>query len=290
MNTRTTAATVAVALVVLLVPCALSGADDPPAPEPAPSTALNAEEAKKTWEWMMQDYLYSGDYQKSPRYESCGVLFNHLVALVDYELTYKLSDAYAMGDSAQINAANAADGKTWEFDVRENPDPSSARFGRIVIRLENPVNPDGTDSYAPWIRATYVPEGGSPPVEFEPDLVQSDFGYTGYFHHTFIERSGAWFKLPKNPLPKPGWVNLSIYKPFPHVLSFNRGDICRLGKDKLLILIDAHPAGITCQTLLSEEVESPPPIVPENVIMIPYSELYDADGHFCLRPACLKEC
>ncbi len=292
MNTRTTAATLAVALAALLVPCALSGADDPPAP--APPTAPNAEEAKKTWEWMLEESLYGEFYRRGFSFDQCGALVNHWVALVDYDLAYKVCNSEFPDASSQDGETNAAIEKTWEFDVREKPDASSSRLGKIVVRMS--LTPDEnvpSGPYVPWIRAIYVPEGDEQPVDFEPDLVQLDFGYTGLFHQTYIERSGIWFKLPKNPLPKPGWIDFSLYKPFPHVLHVTHGGLYRLGEDTYVIPIDAHPAGLTCRKVLPNEdpcCGDDCPVLPENVIMIPYSELYDADGHFRLHPACPKGC
>ncbi len=290
MNTRTTAAALGIALAALLVPCALSGADDPPVP--APPTAANAEEAKRTWEWMLENGRYSGDYRKSPWYEDCGVLINHWVALVDYDLAHKLSSGEFPDASSQDSGANAAVEKTWEFDVREKPDASSSRLGKIVVRMS--LTPDEnvpSGPFVPRIRAIYIPEGDAQPVDFQPDMVDLDFGYTGLFHHTFIERSGTWFKLPKNPLPKPGWVNLSVFKPFPHVLGIQQGAY-EYREDTRITPIDVHPAGLTCRIMASGEDPccEYTPILPENVIMIPYSELYDADGHFRLRLACPRGC
>ena len=287
MNTRTTAAALAVALAALLVPCALSGADDPPAPVPAPPTAANAEEAKKTWEWMLKEYLFSEDYQKSPRYEGCGVLVHHWVALVDYDLAHRLLDGAINNDGRGIVTVE----KTWEFGVHEGANLLSSCFGKIVVRMSLRHGVEKEDSF--WIDATYVPEGDAQPVDFKPDLVDLDFGYTGLFHHTFIERSGAWFKLPKNPLPRPGWVNLSVFTPFPHVISVNKDYVYTIGQETVITPIDVHPAGLTCRKVLPNEdpcCAGLDPIVPENVIMIPYSELYDADGHFRLRVACPRGC
>lgn len=288
MNARTTAAALAVALVVLLVPCARSGADDPPAPVPAPPPAPYAEEAKRTWEWMLEEsHRLRDSFSKDPKHDHCGLLLFHWVPLVDCDLAERLDYQPYTGVRTECES-------TWELDVLDSPseDALHTSMGKIVIKLV--FDSEKKNVASPWISAAFVPRGGGSPVEFEPDLLSLDFaGYGGLFHQTFVEYKGGWFKLPRNPLPRPGWVHLSHFRFSPHVLSVQSGELYYVGKDTLILPIEVHPEGLTCRRILPEEdpcCDPLPPPLPENIITIPYSELYDADGHFRLRPACQRGC
>ncbi len=242
-------------------------------------------EATKVWEWVFdnREYLFNIAKKAERLYESdMPTPIFHWVCLVDHDLAWEICNRSSMTHFTSDCFENGSILMRWGLDVRTEPKHDAKRIGQILIRLTTERRE--TVVYVPWLRATFVPEDGGSPVDFEPDVTDLDFGYAGYFYHTFQKRSDNWFKLPKNPLPEPGWVNLSVLCPHPKMLAIAKGMAYTLG-EKLIVVLEFDQSGITYR--LAQEGDDPSgdqsPIQPAETFFVPCHELYDADGHLLLK-------
>ncbi len=250
-------------------------------------------EALKNWEWIYdnKEYIF-GFERKAERFfeEYTTPQLFHWVCLVDHDLAMEIYDKSVAELNSREWEKSGSVSVTWTMDVRMEPKPEAKRIGQILIRLL--LGRRETDVYVPWLRAVFVPEDGGSPVDFEPDFTDLDFGYSGYFHHTFLKREGNWFKLPKNPLPEPGWVNLSVLCRYPRMLAIVEWGAYTFREEIILILGIDH-SGITYRPLGPDEDPCCGGVLvgpPTETFRMPAHELYDEDGHLRLKYACPRGC
>ncbi len=162
--------------------------------------------------------------------------------------------------------------KEFVIELRDAPGTKSTSLGAIVVRA----------APGQGLHAWYRPAMGQTGVEFSPDLLDVDWGYGPYFHQTFLDRRGTWFRLPADPFPQPVWVNAAWLREEPWVRLLEAGDIISAPRGDLFVLgvaqgiLRARPeqqADMWC------EEGDPPPLRPVPEIRIPVEELYGPTGH-----------
>jgi hypothetical protein len=143
------------------------------------------------------------------------------------------------------------------------------------------------------LRAFFVPVTGGVATEFQPDLFDNDWGYGPYFHETFLERRGTWFRLPEEPFPVGTWVDsrqlggepqLQLLEP-EQIVSSPFGDLFILGVDRdVLRARPEQDADMWCR-------EGPAPALsPWRELRIPLRDLYTAAGHLVVRKKYTRGC
>lgn len=178
--------------------------------------------------------------------------------------------------AGNANERDCRDGKLrpkeLAVQLRHAPDESAAPAGTITIRA----------TPGQGLRAYYRPARNSPEAGFVPDLFDTDWGYGPYFHQTFLERRGTWFRLPAGPFPGPLWLDGAALGQQTHVRLLETGDIITLqGKDLVVLGMEygvvrvrqEQAADMWCQA------ESPPPLRPSPEQRIPVKALYGPTGH-----------
>jgi hypothetical protein len=85
----------------------------------------------------------------------------------------------------------------WKLPLYESPSGSAKSAGALIARVTA-----GTG-----MEFIYRPAAGED-VRFEPDRVQSDWGYTFMMDQTVLDRKGDWFQLPPQPFPNAVWIRL----------------------------------------------------------------------------------
>ena len=158
--------------------------------------------------------------------------------------------------------------------VFKAPSANSERMGYILLA---PQPPKGLWAY-------FIPEATGIAMSFLPDLYDVDWGYGPWFHQTILEKSGNWIKLPKKPFPEPVWLDSSKLAQKPDVKEVMLGEIYLLGDESILIL-DFDDTGIIVRP--EQEADfccctDPPAIQPFTSRHIPYTDLFDKDGHLKL--------
>jgi hypothetical protein len=165
--------------------------------------------------------------------------------------------------------------KQVEMPVHEAPDPSSPRVGVITTRVEGNLF------------AEFRAEGSSDTVEFWPDEVDRDWGYGLHFHQTYLDKQGTWYKLPANPLPRPGWINMALVTDKPDDRSQILGAYGGLTRDVVVLGLAADGSGLCardendwdgCPSEFEEEGGGL-----DKVRVIPWKDLLDKDGHLLLH-------
>jgi hypothetical protein len=143
------------------------------------------------------------------------------------------------------------------------------------------------------LRAFFASAKGGAATEFQPDLFDGDWGYGPYFHETFLERRGTWFRLPAEPFPSGTWVNAADLGGEPElrllgieeIVSSPVGDVVVLGIERTVLR--ARPeqdADMWCQT------GDPPPLRTWQELRIPVHELYTPTGHLRLHKKYTRGC
>ena len=113
----------------------------------------------------------------------------------------------------------------WIHPLYDGPSVTSARLGALVARF-TPFNT------MEWIVRT---NSGSETV-FEPDWVQSDWGYLYLMEQTVLDRRGDWVQLPLKPFSQAVWLQLSVrdrsaYDGHPGLHRLEPGPVYELTKD-----------------------------------------------------------
>lgn len=209
-----------------------------------------------------------------------GLYNNDMLSLLENEPHIELLCPKTLGQALQACRDAKLQPKTWTIDVLEKPEPNSQKLGTIAI----------TATPGEGLTAAFLSANG--PIDFTPDVFDTDWGYGPYFHQTFIERRKNWFLLPKNPLPKPGWINISQLTETPDVKDVVEGlvyvldgkgiVITGIQKNKVSIRAE-QPADMPCD---GESPELKP--APQQTMLIP--DLLDQDGHLKLTVKYMRGC
>jgi hypothetical protein len=174
--------------------------------------------------------------------------------------------------------------KRCELPVYESPDSASQKLGTIIMfAREN-------------LYAEYRAEGENKSVEFWPDeSANRDWGYGVQFHQTYLDKKGTWYKLPAKPLPKPGWVDMSLVTKTPDDRKDIDGNFLDSGWPVIVLGIAADGTGLcirseerwdfSCGDRFSDEE-----ITLDRVQVIPWKDLLDKDGHLTLHIAHPRGC
>ena len=143
------------------------------------------------------------------------------------------------------------------------------------------------------LRSYYVDARGGPAREFRPDLYQSDWGYGPYFHETFVERRGSWFRLPEGPFPSGSWIKATDIGEEPQLRLLKDeeivvspfGDLRILGVERAVLRARLEqPADMWCRE------GQPPPLRPWKEMRIALRDLYTPTGHLRLQTKYTKGC
>jgi hypothetical protein len=143
------------------------------------------------------------------------------------------------------------------------------------------------------LRSFYVTRSGGVGVPFTPDLHDDDWGYGPYFHVTFLERRGNWFRLPPDPFPSAVWVDVTEWSTDLPVREIGDGDIVTSPFGDLYVLgleadsLRARPeqeADLWCRS------GDPPPLRPFKELRIPFKDLRDAHGHLLVHVKYTRGC
>lgn len=187
--------------------------------------------------------------------------------------------------SAAYDACRHAQTVSKTIELRLFAAPTDTALPVGAIRL---VATPGTG-----LAAFFVPGGNRPPRRFQPDLYDSDWGYGPYFHETYLDRRGPWFRLAEGPFPKGSWLDSRELAPEPVVETLEPGDIVTTPRRDLYIIgIDAaavrarleQPRDMWCEGGLE------PPLKPFRTLVIPFSKLYDATGHLVIHVKYTRGC
>lgn len=169
--------------------------------------------------------------------------------------------------------------------LRATPDAGAPAIGQLVI-LSVPGR---------GLSASFVSAAESTARTFTPDLFLRDWGYgPPYFHQTYLERRGDWFRLPADPFPAGTWINARDLGRSIEPLQVETGAIYTLSRGSIVVLgVDAdgirarpeQPADMWC------DGERPvPPLEPFTEMRIPVADLLSETGHLVLAPKYMKGC
>jgi hypothetical protein len=143
------------------------------------------------------------------------------------------------------------------------------------------------------LRSYFIPAAGGVGTPFQPDLFDADYGYGPYFHMTFLERRGTWFRLPQDPFLNQSWVNAADLGSDFEVKELQVEDIVTGSYGDLIILgieqgvVRARPeqeADMWC------DAEPVPPLKPWKELRIPFRDLYSPTGHLVVRIKYTRGC
>jgi len=187
----------------------------------------------------------------------------------------------ALGPTLQSCRDEKLKPRTWGIDVREKPEWNSERLGTIVITA------------TPGVGLTAVFRSSNDSIMFTPDLFHVDWGYGPYFHQTFRDNRNSWYMLPRNPLPKPGWIDISRLTKTPDIKNIAEAQVyemdgngivlTRIHNDKITIRSE-QPADMWC------EAGDPPKLKPVQQRELRWSDLFTRDGHLKLKIKYMKGC
>jgi hypothetical protein len=210
-----------------------------------------------------------------PREIGWVALFNNdLIAWLEQ---HPLDDALCAGlsdDEGAWKRCRRAAAKTMAIDLPLWP--SARRSGQPIGTLRI-VAYGGAG-----VAAFYVPPRGGEPIEFEPDLLDGDWGYGPYFNQTYLARDGEWFQLPADPFPSTVWISAKDLGNDAASRLVEAGDLITLPIGQVvvlriepgaLIVRPEQPADMWC------DAPPEPPLAPWKPIRIPRKELYTATGH-----------
>ena len=180
--------------------------------------------------------------------------------------------------------------RAWRIAVRKEPDVNSEEIGVIEIT----ATPD--DGLIPGsqvgLTAAFRPTASDSPIPFVPDLFDRDWGYGPWFHQTALDRKDHWFRLPKNPLPEPGWISADDLGEEPHVVRLQVGSVYILD-DRSITIVGSDSDTVRIRNEQDGDFfcgDDPPAIEPADIARIPYKDLYDKDGHLRLKKKYTRGC
>jgi hypothetical protein len=171
----------------------------------------------------------------------------------------------------------------YAFDLYAQPEPSSAAVGTLIV-----VATPGRG-----LSARFRPVGSGETMSLVPDVFLQDWGYGPYFHHTFVDRAGAWYRLPQGPWPEAAWFRHGPDGGDEMVLSIAAGDIVEMDgsgwyvertEADALFLRPEQAGDMWCQE------GDPPGVTAVAGVRHARSELQDSGGRLRVRPKYMKGC
>jgi hypothetical protein len=188
-------------------------------------------------------------------------------------------------DTAELDAcyAEMLGPRLHGFDLFTEPDASSDRVGALIV-----VATPGRG-----LSAHFRPAESDEPVSVRPDVFLQDWGYGPYFHQTFLERRGDWYRLPPGAWPRAVWLRHRPEVGDALVVSVVAGDIIEMDESgwyvveaeaEALLLRPEQAGDVWC------EEGDPPPVVPVEPVRRSRSELRDSLGHLSFSPKYMKGC
>jgi hypothetical protein len=225
-------------------------------------------------------YAYSFETEKS-EIGWIGLYNEEMVEWLENQNRIEMLCPRALGSTFQQCRDEKLKSRTWTIDVREKPATTSVKIGTIAI------------ASAPGTGLTAVFHSSTASIAFTPDLFDADWGYGPYFHQTFRDNRNDWFLLPRNPLPKPGWINISQLTKTPDKKNISKTEVYNLtGNGVVLTSIQnekiklraEQPADMWCGE------GKPPKLKPAQVQEIPFSDLVTRDGHLKLKIKYMRGC
>lgn len=159
--------------------------------------------------------------------------------------------------------------RSWTIPLYAGPSKQSARLGEIRI----------TGKIHEGFMMSYIGQENGDTV-FDPDDRLS-YRETEFRPHTILEERGGWVLLPKNPFPTEVWVEKMEHRVWDvrnDMYVFGEHDIIILDiSDTGIVAREESPTGYSCGDVKQK---------PEDGIrtfIIPWSELYDENGHLRLK-------
>lgn len=168
--------------------------------------------------------------------------------------------------------------------VHAEPRTTSRRLGEVVVVA---IPGQGMKVFASG--------AGGKPVQFTPDLYDSDWGYGPWFHQTVLARRGAWFRLAL-PSIGAGWIDSSRHdqqEVEDRVRRLDEGDIVAMPAGDVVFLgvengeLRVRPeqaADMWCKS------GDPPALAPSQELRIPVERLRDADGRLRITYKYMRGC
>ena len=162
--------------------------------------------------------------------------------------------------------------------LRAAPDADEPAIGQLVI-----LSVPGRGLSASFVSAT-----DATARTFMPDLFLRDWGYgPPFFHQTYLERRGDWFRLPADPFPPGTWLNARDFGAAPETLRIETGAIYTSPRGAIVVLA-VEPDGIRARPEQPADMwcdgERPvPPLEPFTEMRLPRAELLSDAGHLCSR-------
>jgi hypothetical protein len=142
--------------------------------------------------------------------------------------------------------------------------------------------------FSPTFRAERSQEN----IPFEPDEYEADWGYGPYCHQSIVERKGNWVLLPKNPLPKQGWISLNTPEGSLDVMPVDFGGIYKC-KDESVVVVDQTDKGLLFRAEQDPDMcccSDRPLYKPFDIQERKLNDVRDADGHWLLKVKYKKGC
>lgn len=196
---------------------------------------------------------------------------------------------------------NAAEVVTWETPVYALPQERSKLLGKIMIQARYTTGPV----------FFYQSNKSKTPISFSPDFEGSDDWFYNAFRHTALDQKGEWFLLPRKPFETPGWIRLKEEAHQAPLLGSEQifvgqftaknqktgqERVFRFEDDTGILLLSAQgdtlvvrtevPSDFSCGAELSEPEKNQRP----DFFELPWTEIFDNDGHFKLAGKYPKGC
>lgn len=168
------------------------------------------------------------------------------------------------------------------LEMRASPGPDGDVVGHVIVSA---VPGRGLSAHYRALDATQS-------LFFTPDLYLQDWGYgPPYFHQTFTEEQGGWYRLPEGPWDRAVWVSGASGGLDELVLV--QGDIVDLDEQGFLILGTSERA---LRVRPEQDADAwcregdPPPLHSAEPIEWGWADLVDDRGHLRIRPKYMKGC
>lgn len=194
----------------------------------------------------------------------------------------------------------------WILPVYDGPSVTSTALGALIARV-TPLDA------IRWIHRT----NSGDEISFEPDWVQSDYGYLYLMEQTVLDRRGDWVQLPPRPFPQAVWLQLPVrsrpaYEGEPGLHRLEPGPVYTLSKTvsarpkkgegtivfnkgETLVIVAIHDRVLEIRK--EQEFDSPcrgddrPPAGRKlQTFLVDAEEFYDADLHLQVTLAYPKGC
>jgi hypothetical protein len=157
--------------------------------------------------------------------------------------------------------------------VRTGPGREAPAAGTIVMTAS------GAGLSTAWL-----PANGSAPIDFSPDF---DNWNCSYFHHSYRERRGDWFRLGEGPWPRDTWVDWNELAGESGHRRLEREDIVESPWGNIVIL----GVGARFMRFRAEQErdmwvgadEPQPPVASFKERRVPISDLFTATGKMRLK-------